>query len=131
MQRLGGGLAVALAGLAVLTGYIRTDEATKGYYTNRLRLAAAAGLGAAGWRPIGCWGDPGEALRMGSPHPPSSLWLGEHAGGVPPWCSPDPRPGPPAPAAPLPTSERSLRGLAFFRWSASSGRAGVRAASRI
>ena len=34
--------------LAVMTGYIRADEATQGYYTNRLRLAAAAGLGAAG-----------------------------------------------------------------------------------
>jgi hypothetical protein len=48
MQRLGGGLALALIGLAVLSGYIKADEATKGYYTNRLRLAAAAGLGAAG-----------------------------------------------------------------------------------
>jgi hypothetical protein len=48
MQRLGGGLALALVGLAVLSGYIRADEATKGYYTNRLRLAAAVGLGAAG-----------------------------------------------------------------------------------
>jgi hypothetical protein len=48
MHRLGGGLALALVGLAVLSGYIKADEATKGYYTNRLRLAAAAGLGAAG-----------------------------------------------------------------------------------
>jgi len=48
MQRLGGALALALAGLVVLTGYIRADEATRGYYTNRLRLAAFAGLGAAG-----------------------------------------------------------------------------------
>jgi hypothetical protein len=48
MQKLGGGLALALVGLAVLTGYIKTDEATKGYYTNRLRLLAVAGLGAAG-----------------------------------------------------------------------------------
>ena len=48
MQRLGGGLALALVGLVMLTGYIRADEATKGYYTNRLRLAAAVGLGAAG-----------------------------------------------------------------------------------
>ena len=48
MQRLGGGLALALVGLAVLSGYIKADEATKGYYTNRLRLLAAAGLGAAG-----------------------------------------------------------------------------------
>jgi hypothetical protein len=48
MQRLGGGLALALVGLAVLSGYIKADEATKGYYTNRLRLLAAAGLGTAG-----------------------------------------------------------------------------------
>ena len=48
LQRLGGGLAVALVGLAVLSGYIKADEATKGYYTNRLRLLAGAGLGAAG-----------------------------------------------------------------------------------
>jgi len=48
MQKLGGGLALALVGLAVLSGYIKADEATKGYYTNRLRLVAAAGLGAAG-----------------------------------------------------------------------------------
>ncbi len=48
MQRLGGGLALTLVTLAVLSGYIKTDEATKGYYTNRLRFVAAAGLGAAG-----------------------------------------------------------------------------------
>lgn len=51
MQRLGGlgaGLALVLACLAIVFGYVRADEATKGYYTNRLRLAAAAGLGAAG-----------------------------------------------------------------------------------
>ena len=48
MQKLGGGLALALVGLAVLSGYIKADEATKGYYTNRLRLVATAGLGAAG-----------------------------------------------------------------------------------
>jgi len=48
MKRLGGGIAAALACLVALTTYIRTDEATKGYYTNRLRLLAAAGLGAAG-----------------------------------------------------------------------------------
>ncbi len=45
---LGGGLAFVLACLATLSGYIRADEATKGYYTNQLRLVAAAGLGAAG-----------------------------------------------------------------------------------
>ena len=48
MQRLGGGLVLALAGLAALSGYIKADEATKGYYTNRLRAVAAAGLGVAG-----------------------------------------------------------------------------------
>ncbi len=48
MKRLGAGLVAVLACLLVITGYIRADEATKGYYTNRLRLAAAAGLGAAG-----------------------------------------------------------------------------------
>lgn len=45
---LGGGLLVVLAGLAAVSGYIRADDATKGYYTNRLRLLAAAGVGAAG-----------------------------------------------------------------------------------
>ncbi|WP_435008921.1 hypothetical protein P12x_000173 [Tundrisphaera lichenicola] len=48
MHRMGGGLALALGLLAVMTGYIRADEATRGYYTNRLRLAAVVGLGAAG-----------------------------------------------------------------------------------
>jgi hypothetical protein len=41
-------LAFVLACLAALAGYIRADEATKGYYTNQLRLATAAGVGAAG-----------------------------------------------------------------------------------
>ncbi len=41
-------LAFVLFTLAVLAGYIRTDESTKGYYTNRLRMLAAAGVGAAG-----------------------------------------------------------------------------------
>jgi hypothetical protein len=45
---LGGTLAFVLTCLAVVSGYIRTDEVTKGYYTNRLRLLAAAGVGAAG-----------------------------------------------------------------------------------
>jgi hypothetical protein len=45
---LGSILAFVLTCLAALTGYIRTDEATKGYYTNRLRMLAAAGVGAAG-----------------------------------------------------------------------------------
>ena len=45
---LGGVLGFVLVCLAALAGYIQADEATKGYYTNRLRLAAAAGVGAAG-----------------------------------------------------------------------------------
>jgi hypothetical protein len=45
---LGGALAIVLIGLAAVSGYIRADEATKGYYTNRLRMLAAAGVGAAG-----------------------------------------------------------------------------------
>ena len=49
LYRLGGGMALALVGLAALVGYIRADEATKGFYTNRLRLLTAAGLGASGY----------------------------------------------------------------------------------
>ncbi len=45
---LGGTLAFVLICLGVISGYIRADEATKGYYTNRLRMLAAAGVGAAG-----------------------------------------------------------------------------------
>jgi hypothetical protein len=45
---LGGVLAFVLTCLAALAGYIKADEATKGYYTNRLRVAAAAGVGASG-----------------------------------------------------------------------------------
>ena len=45
---LGGMLAFVLACLAAVNSYIRADEATKGYFTNRLRLVAAAGVGAAG-----------------------------------------------------------------------------------
>jgi len=45
---LGALLMFVLVCLAVVSGYINADEATKGYYTNRLRLAAAAGVGAAG-----------------------------------------------------------------------------------
>lgn len=41
-------LAVVLAVLAALAGYIRADEATQGYYTTHLRLAAAAGAAALG-----------------------------------------------------------------------------------
>jgi hypothetical protein len=45
---LGGSLAFVLICLGAVSGYIRADEATKGYYTNRLRMLAAAGVGAAG-----------------------------------------------------------------------------------
>ena len=48
LVNLGGTLAFILSCLAVVSGYIRTDEKTKGYYTNYLRLLAAAGVGAAG-----------------------------------------------------------------------------------
>lgn len=48
MITLGGGLGFILVCLAVVSGYIRADEATRGYYTQRLRLLAAAGVGAAG-----------------------------------------------------------------------------------
>jgi len=44
---LGEILLFVLAVLAALAGYIHADEATKGYYTNHLRLATAAGIGAA------------------------------------------------------------------------------------
>jgi len=45
---LAGILGFVLVCLAALAGYIRADEATKGYYTNYLRTLAAAGVGAAG-----------------------------------------------------------------------------------
>ena len=45
---LGGILGFVLICLAAVSGYIRSDEATKGYYTNRLRMLTAAGVGAAG-----------------------------------------------------------------------------------
>ncbi len=48
LLNLGGALGFVLICLAAISGYIRADEATKGYYTNRLRLLAAAGVGAAG-----------------------------------------------------------------------------------
>jgi hypothetical protein len=48
LVNLGGALTFVLICLGVISGYIRADEATKGYYTNRLRLLAAAGVGAAG-----------------------------------------------------------------------------------
>jgi hypothetical protein len=48
MLALGGSLAFVLACLGIISVYIRADEATRGYYTNRLRMLAAAGVGAAG-----------------------------------------------------------------------------------
>jgi hypothetical protein len=45
---LGGSLGFVLVCLAALAGYIRADEATKGYYTHWLRAIAAAGVGASG-----------------------------------------------------------------------------------
>ena len=48
MATLGATLAFILICLAAVSGYIRADEATKGYYTNRLRMLAAAGVGASG-----------------------------------------------------------------------------------
>jgi hypothetical protein len=45
---LGGVLGFVLACLGVTTAYVRADEASRGYYTNRLRLVAAAAVGAAG-----------------------------------------------------------------------------------
>ncbi len=48
MRRSGSVIAVVLALLAATSLYVRADEATKGYYTNRLRGLAAVGLGVAG-----------------------------------------------------------------------------------
>jgi hypothetical protein len=48
LVNLGGSLSFILICLAAISGYIRADEATKGYYTNRLRMLAAAGVGAGG-----------------------------------------------------------------------------------
>lgn len=48
LAQLGAVFAFILACLAILAGYIRTDEATRGYYTNHLRFLAAGALGAAG-----------------------------------------------------------------------------------
>jgi len=45
---LGALFAFVLVCLGLVSGYIRADEATKGYYTNRLRLVSAAVAGAAG-----------------------------------------------------------------------------------
>ncbi len=46
--KLGSGVGFTLVCLASLAGYIKADEATKGYYTKRLRVVSAAGVGAAG-----------------------------------------------------------------------------------
>ena len=48
LATLGATLTFVLICLAAVSGYIRADEATKGYYTNRLRMLAAAGVGASG-----------------------------------------------------------------------------------
>jgi hypothetical protein len=45
---LGGSLGFVLTCLAAVAGYIRADEATRGYYTHWLRAVAAAGVGASG-----------------------------------------------------------------------------------
>jgi hypothetical protein len=45
---LGGSLGFVLICLAAVAGYIRADEATKGYYTYWLRAVATAGVGASG-----------------------------------------------------------------------------------
>jgi hypothetical protein len=44
---LGGALSFVLICLGAICSYIRLDEATKGYYTNRLRILAIAGVGTA------------------------------------------------------------------------------------
>ena len=48
MKRSAGVIGVVLATLALISIYIRADEATKGYHTNRLRVLVLAGLGVAG-----------------------------------------------------------------------------------
>ncbi|MBV8268329.1 MAG: hypothetical protein JO252_18535 [Planctomycetaceae bacterium] len=45
---LAGIIGFVLTCLAALAGYIRADEATRGYYTNWLRALAAVGVGASG-----------------------------------------------------------------------------------
>jgi uncharacterized membrane protein len=45
---LAGIIGFVLTCLAALAGYIRADEATRGYYTNWLRALAAVGIGASG-----------------------------------------------------------------------------------
>jgi hypothetical protein len=48
MATLGGVLAFILTCLGAISMYIHTDEATKGYYTKRLRLLTVAVVGAVG-----------------------------------------------------------------------------------
>ena len=48
MWRMGSVMGVVLASLALVSLYVRTDDATRGYYTNRLRALAALGLAGAG-----------------------------------------------------------------------------------
>ena len=48
MAMLGGLLAFVLTCLAAISSYIRADEVTKGYYTNRLRVLTLTAVGAAG-----------------------------------------------------------------------------------
>ena len=48
LMKLGGLLSFVLVCLATMSAYIRTDEATKGYYTKSLRAASLAAVGAAG-----------------------------------------------------------------------------------
>jgi len=49
LRQLGAVGGFFLTVLAILAAYIRADEATKGYFTNRLRLAALTAAGAAGY----------------------------------------------------------------------------------
>lgn len=48
LVKLGGVLGFLLVCLATLSGYIRADEATKGYYTRTLRAGSLVAVGAAG-----------------------------------------------------------------------------------
>ncbi len=48
LARLAGVLAFVLTCLAAVAGYIHADEATRGYYTNTLRVSAVAAVAAVG-----------------------------------------------------------------------------------
>jgi hypothetical protein len=52
MFGLGKALAIVLAGLAAVTGYLRLEESTKGFYTAWLRIAAVSFVAAVG---AGIW----------------------------------------------------------------------------